>query len=244
MRSDAHDATASSDDDAPASPVQERRAETRWAAFTGIVVAAALTALVHEPDTAVGRTVGLIALAAMAVPLFVINPHRLDRQTQWSRALAIAFASVLVLVNQLGVVNVIVRLIDGSADGATVLLAAGQVWVTNVIAFGLLYWELDRGGPVARGTLPRSGLPLADFAFPQDDEADAAREVAAGSSRRGDWRPGFVDYLYVSLTNTMAFSPTDAMPLRSRTKLLMSAQALTGFVLLALVISRAVNILA
>jgi len=243
MRSDADDATASTDD-APASPAQERRAETRWAAFAGIVVAAVLTALVQQPETAVGRTIGLIALAAMAVPLFVINPHRLDRQTQWSRGLAITFSAVLVLVNQLGVANVVMRLIDGSADGASVLLEAAQVWVTNVIAFGLLYWELDRGGPVARGTLPRRELPLADFAFPQDDEEDASHEVAAASSRLGDWRPGFVDYLYVSLTNTMAFSPTDAMPLRSRTKLLMSVQALTGFVLLALVISRAVNILA
>ncbi|MFK4729283.1 hypothetical protein ROT00_06320 [Agromyces mediolanus] len=243
MRSDADDATASTDD-APASVAQERRAETRWPAFAGIVVAAVLTALVQQPETAVGRTIGLIALAAMAVPLFVINPHRLDRQTEWSRVLAIVFSAVLVLVNQLGVANVVVRLVDGSADGASVLLEAAQVWVTNVIAFGLLYWELDRGGPVARGTLARSALPAADFAFPQDDEEDASHEVAVASSRRGDWRPGFVDYLYVSLTNTMAFSPTDAMPLRSRTKLLMSVQALTGFVLLALVISRAVNILA
>lgn len=155
----------------PVSASQERRAETRWPAFAGIVAAAVLTASVPQPETVAVRTVGLIALAAMAIPLFVVNPHRLDRQTQWSRALAIAFAAVLVIVNQASVVNVIVRLLDGSADGAVVLLEAGQVWATNIIAFGLLFWELDRGGPVARGTQPRSRLPLADFAFPQDDQA-------------------------------------------------------------------------
>ncbi len=227
----------------PVSASQERRAETRWPAFAGIVAAAVLTASVPQPETVAVRTVGLIALAAMAIPLFVVNPHRLDRQTQWSRALAIVFAAVLVIVNQASVVSVIARLLDGSADGAVVLLEAGQVWATNIIAFGLLFWELDRGGPVARGTQPRSRLPIADFAFPQDDQGDAAPEVAAGSTGRADWRAGFVDYLYVSFTNTVAFSPTDAMPLRSRTKLLMAVQALTGFILLALVISRAVNIL-
>jgi hypothetical protein len=229
--------------DTPVSAEQERRAETRWPAFAGIVAAVLLTVWVPQPETATVRTVGLIALAAMAVPLFVVNPHRLDRQTQWSRVLAMGFASVLVVVNQISVVSVVARLLDGSAEGGEVLLEAGQVWATNIIAFGLLFWELDRGGPVARGTQERASLPLADFAFPQDDQGDAAPEVAVGSTRRADWRPGFVDYLYVSFTNTVAFSPTDAMPLRSRTKLLMAVQALTGFVLLALVISRAVNIL-
>jgi uncharacterized membrane protein len=229
--------------DTPVSAEQERRAETRWPAFAGIVVAALLTVSVPQPETLTARTIGLIALAAIAVPLFVVNPHRLDRQTSWSRGLAMVFAAVLVVVNQISVVSVIARLLDGSADGGEVLLEAGQVWATNIIAFGLLFWELDRGGPVARGTLERARMPLADFEFPQDDQSDATTEVAIGSTRRADWRPGFVDYLYVSFTNTVAFSPTDAMPLRSRTKLLMGVQALTGFVLLALVISRAVNIL-
>ncbi|MGX5695318.1 hypothetical protein ACWKWP_03890 [Agromyces soli] len=229
--------------DTPVSAEQERRSETRWPAFAGIVAAALLTVSVPQPETLVVRTIGLIALAAMAVPLFVLNPHRLDRQTSWSRGLAMLFAAVLVVVNQVSVVSVVARLLDGSANGGEVLLEAGQVWATNIIAFGLLFWELDRGGPVARGTLERAKMPLADFEFPQDDQADATAEVAIGSTRRADWRPGFVDYLYVSFTNTVAFSPTDAMPLRSRTKLLMAVQALTGFVLLALVISRAVNIL-
>ncbi|MFC6355736.1 hypothetical protein [Luethyella okanaganae] len=228
---------------AQASPDQERRAETRWPALTGLVVALALYALVSNPGTAALRYLAIALVLLILLPLFVLNPHRLSRETQWSRWMSIVLTSLLVVANQINVLSVIGELLSGTANGPRVLLTALQVWVTNVIAFGLLYWDLDRGGPVARGTLSRDQLPPADFAFPQDDHRDAVVEVTRQSSQRGDWRPGFVDYLYVSLTNMMAFSPTDAMPLRTRTKMFMAVQALTGFILLALVISRAVNIL-
>ncbi|SDS79484.1 hypothetical protein SAMN04489834_2168 [Microterricola viridarii] len=223
---------------------QERRSETRWPAFAGLVVAILLYVSVPNPDTVVLRQVATVILLLMFIPLVIQNPHRLTRQTQWSRWLSISFAALLVIANQVNVAYVIRSLIDGSANGPTLLLTALQVWITNVIAFGLLYWDLDRGGPVARGNLERSQLPIADFKFPQDESSDDVDEIRRVSAQAADWRPGFVDYLYVSLTNMMAFSPTDAMPMRSRTKLIMAAQALTGFVLLALVISRAVNILA
>lgn len=205
--------------------------------------ALALYFTVPNPDTVVLRQFAVVLLALMFIPLLVVNPHRLSRQTQWSRWLSISFASVLVIANQVNVAYVIRSLIDGSANGPTLLLTALQVWITNVIAFGLLYWDLDRGGPVARGNLARAQLPIADFKFPQDESGDDVDEIRRVSAQAADWRPGFVDYLYVSLTNMMAFSPTDAMPMRSRTKIIMATQALTGFILLALVISRAVNIL-
>lgn len=222
---------------------QERRSETRWPAFAGLVVALVLYLLVPNPDTALLRQVATVILMLMFLPLLIVNPHRLTRQTEWSRWLSITFAVLLVVANQVNVAFVIRSLIEGSAEGTQLLLTALQVWITNVIAFGLLYWDLDRGGPVARGNLARTELRVADFKFPQDESGDDVDEISRNSSTRADWRPGFVDYLYVSLTNMMAFSPTDAMPMRSRTKMLMAAQALTGFILLALVISRAVNIL-
>ncbi|PPF48443.1 MULTISPECIES: hypothetical protein [unclassified Rathayibacter] len=220
-----------------------RRAESRWPASAAILVAVALNVAGHSADTSVVRLVAAGITLALLVPLFVVNPHRLDSETRWSRGVSIALAVVLAVANQVNVVAVVIDLVDGTADGPPLLLTALQVWVTNVVAYALLFWELDRGGPVARGTLPRTELPAADFAFPQDTYRDTAAEVAATSSERADWRPGFVDYLSVSTTNTMAFSPTDTMPLSSRMKLLMIAEAFTGFVLLALVISRAVNIL-
>ncbi|MDY0912479.1 hypothetical protein [Rathayibacter festucae] len=220
-----------------------RRAESRWPASAAILVAVALNLVGHDPGTSVVRIAAAVLTLALLIPLFVVNPRRFDTETRWSRGVSIALAVVLAAANQINVVRVVIDLVDGSADGPLLLLTALQVWVTNVVAYALIYWELDRGGPVSRGTLERSQLPPADFAFPQDTYRDTVAEVAVGSSEKADWRPGFVDYLYVSTTNTMAFSPTDTMPLSSRVKLLMALEGFTGFVLLALVISRAVNIL-
>jgi hypothetical protein len=132
---------------------------------------------------------------------------------------------------------------NNQSDAKALLLAALQVWATNVIAFGLLYWELDRGGPVSRSQRRRQDLPLADFRFTQDEDADTVVEVAAGSSEKSDWIPTLVDYLYLSTTNSSAFSPTDTMPLSSRAKVLMGIQATAALVTSLLVIARAVGAL-
>jgi hypothetical protein len=96
---------------------------------------------------------------------------------------------------------------------------------------------------VSRRRKARDELPKADFRFPQDEDGDAVEEVAAGSSIHSDWAAGYVDYAYFSLTNSMAFSPTDVMPLSYRAKTLMGVEAFTAFVILALVIARAVSLL-
>jgi uncharacterized membrane protein len=102
---------------------------------------------------------------------------------------------------------------------------------------------MDRGGPVPRRRDQRKDLPKADFRFPQDEDHDAIDEVRAGSSAHSDWVAGYIDYLYFSATNSMAFSPTDTMPLTARAKALMLLESFTGFVILALVIARAVSLL-
>ena len=119
-----------------------------------------------------------------------------------------------------------------AANSAGALLAAGgMVWLSNCIAFGLLYWELDSGGPAVRA----HGLPAhPDFAFPQQISPELAP---------ADWRPRFIDYLYLGFTSATAFSPTDVMPLRAWNKLAMMAQSTISLVLLGLVIARAVNVL-
>jgi hypothetical protein len=101
-----------------------------------------------------------------------------------------------------------------------------------VLLFALWYWQLDRGGPLARATQTET---LPDFLFPQMTEPEYAPL---------DWKPGLVDYLYTSFTNATAFSPTDTMPLTATAKWLMSAQALTALATIGLVVARAVNILA
>lgn len=217
--------------------------EHRWPAVGGLVAALALYALL--PNELVGslRFAVVGAGAALLMPLIVVNPHRFTRESRWSRILSVVLALVLVLANQVALVLLVFKLISGRHDAPGLLLAALQVWVANVIGFALLYWEIDRGGPVARTTWARTELPPADFRFSQDEDHDAITEVAAGSAAATDWTPRFVDYFYTSLSNSMAFSASDAMPLSQRVKLLMGLQAFGGFVILALVIARSVGIL-
>ena len=145
-------------------------------------------------------------------------------------------------MSNLVALGLLVHKLTGShVEGGGLLLAGLQVWATNVIAFALLFWNLDRGGPVSRAMTPRQKLPLADFRFSHDEDHDAVAEVAAGSSRTADWAPTFVDYLYVSTTNSSAFSPTDTMPLSSRAKVLMGIEATAALLTSLLVIARAVG---
>lgn len=226
--------------------VQPRRraTERRWPPLLALAVALTLYGMLPSDVPGLLRGAVIVVGAALTVPVLVLNPHRLGRETRWSRRISIAQVLLLLVANQVALGFVIHLLLTAQKpDGPLVLLATLQVWVTNVIAFGLAYWELDRGGPVVRRTRPRELLPRADFRFPQDEDADAVIEVAAGSSEHSGWAAGFLDYLYFSLTNSMAFSPTDAMTLTTRAKALMGAESFLAFVILALVIARGVSLL-
>lgn len=223
-----------------------RRPETewRWPPVLAIAVALALYALLPSavPEWLRFSVVALGVL--LEVPVVLLNPRRVDRETRWSRLLSVGEVLLLLLANQVALVLVLRTLVTaGSGQGPAILIATMQVWFTNVIAYALAFWELDRGGPVSRRVRPRSKLPRADFRFPQDEDDDTVHEVAAGSSKVSGWVAGFVDYLYFSLSNSMAFSPTDVMPLTTRAKALMACQAFAAFLILALVIARAVSLL-
>lgn len=121
---------------------------------------------------------------------------------------------------------------NSTATGHNLILAAVNIYLTNIIVFGLLYWELDGGGPGLRRKAPKRDL---DFWFPQ--------QVASEGEAQPHWKPTFTDYLYTSSTNAMAFSPTDTLPVSRRAKMLMLTQAAIALVAIALVAARAVNIL-
>ena len=220
------------------------RSEHRWPAVVGLLLALGLYAALPSAFLpAVRYTVVVIGLL-MLIPLLILNPRRLHKETRWSKRLATGQALLLVAANGVALVQLIILLTtSGSGDGRTLLLAALQIWVTNVIAYALVFWELDRGGPVARRNTHRDNLPAADFRFPQDEDHDAVTEVATRSSVKSGWVASFVDYTYFSLSNSMAFSPTDTMPLSPRAKMMMGIEAAGGFVLLALVIAHAVSLL-
>ena len=221
------------------------RAEHRWPAVAAVLVALTLYALLPSSFLPPLRIGVVVACVLLLIPVIALNPLRMNKQTRWSRWLSIAGTVVLAIANHIALGQLVVQLVQAKSDqDGTLLLAATQVWITHVIVYALIYWEMDRGGPVVRAkTEPRSALPPADIRFPQDEDHDAVAEVAVGSSQKSDWTAGFVDYAYFSLSNTMAFSPPDAMPLTGRAKVLVGLQAFAGFVILVLVIARAVSLL-
>jgi uncharacterized membrane protein len=228
----------------PTEAQRKARAEHRWPAVVALVIALALYASLPSMFFAPLRYVVVGLGLVLLVPLIIVNPTRFTKETKLTRILSLGQAGILLVANQIALVQLIIELVSAQkSDGPSLLLAALQVWITNVIVFALLYWELDRGGPVTRTRATRKSLPWADFRFPQDEDHDAVDEVAARSSVKNDWTPSFVDYLYFSSSNSMAFSPTDTMPLSHRAKALMLVESFAGFVMLALVIARAVSLL-
>lgn len=170
---------------------------------------------------------------ALFVVLMVASPVRLNRESRFLRAVALTLVSVASVAVLWSAARLAYGLVSGEAGdtAAQVILNAAAIWVSNVIVFALWYWEFDRGGPAARANARK---PYPDFLFPQM----ATPEVAPT-----DWEPTFIDYLYMSFTNTTAFSPTDTLPLSRWAKLAMAFQSGASIILVALVIARAVNAL-
>ncbi len=170
--------------------------------------------------------------AAILIPLAVARPHRHPGESGPSRMAAICLIALANIGNVASLGLLVHLLLGGLAiSGRTLILSAIEIYMTNVIVFGLWYWELDGGGPAAR-LAKRSPYP--DFLFPQMNAPDTAPP---------GWRPVFFDYVYVSLTNATAFSPTDTMPLTKKAKALMSVQCVASLLTVALVAGRAVNVL-
>ena len=169
----------------------------------------------------------------LLVALVVVAPTRANASSRRRRQFALTVIGVVSLTNVISLGLLVHFLINGGKAGGHKLILSGIVlWVTNVLLFAVWYWEMDRGGPVARFLDPDA---LPDFQFPQMENPKLA---PAG------WRPGFLDYLYTSLTNATAFSPTDTMPLTQTAKLVMGVQCVAALVTVGLVVARAVNILA
>jgi hypothetical protein len=151
-----------------------------------------------------------------------------------TREAAFALLGLLVLGNLVGLAILVAGLVTTSAEelgGGQLLGTAAAIWAANVVVFGMWLWEIDDGGPFERARHERA---TPDLQFPQDENPGLRRE---------GWRPRVWDYLYVSLTNASAFSPTDSMPLTPHTKLLMGIESVVSLVLVVLVTARAVNVL-
>jgi uncharacterized membrane protein len=213
---------------------RKTKGETRWTVATITAVGIALQIMVPGRLVLVRPVWVLPALqAALLVALVLANPHRIDRESRALRILSLLLAGVLSLANAWSVALLVHGIVDGKlGDTAGPLLITGAaIWLTNVVAFALWYWEFDRGGPVARA-LGTDQYP--DFQFPQ---------MTAPQMAPPDWEPTFTDYLYLAFTNASAFSPTDVMPLSRWAKMAMTVQSIISIITVVLVVSRAVNIL-
>jgi hypothetical protein len=180
------------------------------------------------------RWVFVVVVFVLLAILIIGDPGRIDRDSRWLRALTGTLIGLISVVNASAAVRLVAGIIDGarfSTDANILLASGGAIWLTNVLAFGLWYWDLDRGGAAARA---RGAGHQPAFVFP---EMTHAQYVGA------DWYPKFMDYLHLSFTTATAFSPTDVSAIRSWAKLMMMSEAAISLVVAVLVVSRAVNIL-
>jgi hypothetical protein len=214
-------------------PVGAVQGERRWPAASGVLFLVVLPLLLPERLTLGPRWLLPAAQALFLIAIVVRDPGRIDNRSGAMRRLSIGLLG-LFIVGDLTMTTVLVdELIHGGPklNEAGPLLATGAtIWVYNNVLFGLVYWELDGGGPAQRAFSPKR---YPDLAFPEHMNAEI---------RPPGWRPVFLDYLYLGLTNGLAFSPTDVMPRAHWAKTAMAIQSLVSLVILSLVIARAVNI--
>jgi hypothetical protein len=219
----------------PDSAESEPLGESRWPPAAALVVFIGFTvaARLWLPSQSATHVPWLVPSLEFALLVAIVwgDPARLARRTPWVRRIAVAIVILLVGSALWATALLIYDLIraQGVSQSAPKLLAAGAlVWFGNNLSFGMLYWLMDSGGPLARSHHP---API-DFAFTQH----LSPEVAPPG-----WRPVFLDYLHLGFTNATAFSPTDVMPLSLRAKYVMVLQSTTSLALFGLVVARAVN---
>jgi len=221
--------------------LQQEERESRWEASPAVAIVIGLQLLLaivsltqHWKTWDFSWWVWLIPVVPETILLVLLSwsrPHERLVQMGIRRTVGIVLLGIVSVANTLLVVGVIASLVEGQEkSGAQLLLKAVAVWGTNVITYGLWFWDFDRGGPVTRVS---ADPPLPDFLFPQMQSQELAPP---------HWTPELTDYMYVSFTNSIAFSPTDTLPLTRWAKMLMLSESTISAVTILLVAARAVNI--
>ncbi|WP_042432132.1 hypothetical protein [Streptacidiphilus anmyonensis] len=212
------------------------RGEHWWPVALAVLVAAGLHVALPTDYRTAPRWLLPAAVGTLLVVLVVGDPGRIDRRRTWLRVATSLLIAFITSANLYAAGRLVADILTNNklyANNATGLLATGGViYATNVIAFGLWYWDLDRGGAAARAHRPFANPA---FVFP---------EMQRGGYGRPDWVPVYVDYLSLAFWTATAFSPTDVSAIKPWAKLLMMTQAAVSLVVVGLVIARAINILA
>lgn len=220
--------------------MQVRKGEPRWHA--GIAVLVALALYVTLPSKLIVGPLWLapVMVLAIMVPLNVLSPRRYQ-ESKVQRVWSIVTVAILNAFNVATIIELLIRIASPhphkEVTGEVLLTGAVEIWLTNVIVYGLWYWEVDGGGPRARLQADEEqALRRADFLFPQ-------LAVAPDLRAQLKWRPHVVDYIFLSFNTATAFSPTDTFPLTPLAKTLMMAESLTSLVTIAVIAARAINII-
>lgn len=205
--------------------------EPHWPAALALMSCVVLYIVLPNRLVVGPRWILPVLISLPLIPLLA-KRHRHPNEAPWVRQLTIVLIALITLANMVSVGLLVHQLLSANiSQGRNLIYSAVSVWLTNVIAYGLWFWEVDRGGPHLRaggeGRLP-------DIQFPQMENPTLAPP---------NWRPKFIDYLYTSLANGTSFAPADAMPLTHQAKALFAGESLVSFVTIAVVAARAVNIL-
>jgi uncharacterized membrane protein len=205
--------------------------EPRWPASLALLACAGLYLLLPGRLEVGPRWLLPILVVLPLIPLSA-RRHRHPNDAPWVRYLCLSLIALVTLANFISVGLLVNHLLNAHvSQGRQLVYSAVSIWLTNVIVFGLWYWEMDRGGPHLRAG---SDKLQPDIQFPQMENPSLAPK---------DWRPSFVDYLYTSFANGTSFAPADAMPLTPRVKALFAGESIASLVTIAIVAARAVNIL-
>ncbi|WP_376743314.1 hypothetical protein [Ensifer canadensis] len=214
--------------------IQQGRDERRWPPVLAIIAVFAFLEVLPHHVSALPRWVSYGVLLATIAPMIMVTVS--TEKAVWLRIehVAIMLLSSLYAANtaaELGDMIGIITIHPPETRAVSLLSSSFSIWITNVLAFSLLYWQVDSGGPfrIARGISRRP-----DWLFPQS----SAPEFASAN-----WRPLYVDYLFLAFNTATAFSPTDVLPLTPRAKLLMMLESAIALLTLVLVAARAVNVI-
>jgi uncharacterized membrane protein len=210
--------------------VQPGRAGHRgWPAAVALLIVGALYAVISGTLTFGPRAFLLALVSVLLIP--VVTAHQRGRH-RLARLLSFGLVSLVTAAVVVSVILLISSSFGGETPAPTLLQDAALLWVINVVTFAVWYWEIDGGGPAQR---LRAAHTSEDFLFPQGNLGDKSARA---------WFPGFLDYLFLAFNTSTAFSPTDTAVLSRRAKVLMMVQALLSLLILAVLVSRAVNTLA
>jgi len=211
--------------------VAESRQEPQWHASLALLICAGVY-LVLPHRLAVGPKFLLPVLILLPLLPLSLRRDRHPDEAAWVHRSTVGLLMLITAANAASTGLLVHHLLHAHVvQGRSLLYSAIALWCTNVFTFGVWLWELDRGGPAARGTGKERTV---DIQFPQMENPTLAP---------ADWRPNFFDYLYTSFANGTSFAPADAVPLTGIAKALFAMESIISLVTIAMVAARAVNIL-